>query len=460
VVAHAIQMRAATTRIVRRVLEHHGFLDVETPLLTRSTPEGARDFLVPSRLQPGSVYALPQSPQLFKQLLMVAGLERYYQIARCFRDEDLRADRQPEFTQIDIEASFVDEEDIYALIEELMTALWRELLDVELAPPFPRLTYREALRRFGSDKPDTRYAMELVDCGQVLAATEVGVFRRVLDGGGAVLALCLRGGADLTRREFDRWTDWAKARGAGGLAWAVVEGEPTAPTLRSPLAKFLTDAETAGLLRAAEGAPGDALFFAAAPLPKAQALLGGLRVALAAERGLLEQAGTTGAWNFLWVTEAPVFEWSDDQGRWDAVHHPFTAPAPDWVDRLEDSPGDVPARAYDLVLNGVELGGGSIRIHQPDLQRRVFALLGIGQAEAEEKFGFLLRGLSYGAPPHGGIAFGMDRLAMLLAGGTSLRDVIAFPKTQSGGDPLTGAPAPATPAQLAEVGLRALPPPA
>jgi len=458
-VARAIQMRAATTRVVRRVLEEHGFLDVETPLLTRSTPEGARDFLVPSRLQPGSVYALPQSPQLFKQLLMVAGLERYYQIARCFRDEDLRADRQPEFTQIDIEASFVDEEDIYVLIEELMSALWRDLLDVELALPFPRLTYREALRRFGSDKPDTRYEMELIDCGEVLAVTEVGVFRRVLDGGGAVLALCLQGGADLTRRDFDRWTDWARARGAGGLAWAVVEDDGGSPTLRSPLAKFLSGEETAGLLEVAGAVPGDALFFAAAPRDQAQALLGGLRVALAAERGLLEKAGTTAAWNFLWVTEAPVFEWSTEQGRWDAVHHPFTAPVADWVDRLEEAPGEIPARAYDLVLNGVELGGGSIRIHQPDLQRRVFALLGIGEVEATEKFGFLLRGLSYGAPPHGGIAFGVDRLAMLLAGGTSLRDVIAFPKTQSGGDPLTGAPAPATSGQLAEVGLRALPSP-
>ena len=451
-VAHALQLRARATSVMRRVMESHGFLDIETPMLTRSTPEGARDFLVPSRQSPGSMYALPQSPQLFKQLLMVAGMERYYQIVRCFRDEDLRADRQPEFTQLDVEASFIDEEDVYALVEELMVALWRELLGVELAVPFPRIAHAEALRRYGSDRPDLRFGLELTDCGEVLASTEAGVFASALASGGSVLALRLPGGGELTRRELDGWQDFAKARGAKGLAWAVVEPEGT---LRSPLAKFLRPDEVKGLLEAADAEPGDVLFFAAGATRASQELLGAVRVALARQRGLIP----AGRWEFVWVTGFPLFNWDPERQRWDAEHHPFTAPDTASLARLEEAPGEALARAYDLTLNGTELGGGSMRISDRELQARVFALLGISEQQAEEKFGFLLRGLSYGAPPHGGIAFGVDRLAMLLAGGSSLRDVIAFPKTQSGGDPLTGAPSPAEPGQLAEVGLRLAAPP-
>ncbi len=450
--AHPILLRARVTSVIRRVMEEHGFLDIETPLMTRSTPEGARDFLVPSRLQPGSVYALPQSPQLFKQLLMVAGLERYYQIARCFRDEDLRADRQPEFTQLDVEASFIDEEDMYSLIEELMVTLWREILDVQLTAPFPRLEHAEALRRYGSDKPDTRFGMELVDCSEVLATTEVGVFASALQAGGSVVAITLGGGGELTRKQFDDWVAFARARGAKGLAWAVVEGDGS---LRSPLAKYLRDDEVKALVEVAGAAPGDALFMAAGPDRQARELLGALRVALATERGMIPE----GRWDFVWVTRWPLFAWDPERQRWDAEHHPFTAPEAAWADRLEQDPGAVIARAYDLALNGVELGGGSIRIADLDLQRRVFGLLGIDETEAQERFGFFLRALRYGTPPHGGIAFGLDRIVMLLAGGSSIREVIPFPKTQSGGDPLTGAPAPAQPAQLAEVGLRAIAPP-
>ncbi len=452
-VARAIRMRAHITSVIRRVMESHGFLDVETPMLTRSTPEGARDFLVPSRLQPGSFYALPQSPQLFKQLFMVAGLERYYQIARCFRDEDLRADRQPEFTQLDLEASFVDEEDIYALVEELMATLWLEVLDTEIALPFPRLTFAEALRRFGTDKPDTRFGLELIDLGAVFAGTEVGVFRAALDAGGSVLALCLPGGGDLTRREFDGWVDFARRRGAKGLAWAVVE---EGGTLRSPLAKFMGDDETTELLRTAGAGPADALFFAAGPTRDAQELLGALRVELGRERGLVD----TDRWDFLWVTEPPLFEWSAERKRWDASHHPFVMPDEASLAQLEAAPESAIGRAYDIVLNGVELASGSVRIHRRDVQERVFAVLGISDEEAQERFGFFLRGLSYGAPPHAGIAPGLDRLVMLMAGGSSLRDVIPFPKTQSGGDPLTDAPAPVDAAQLETLGLRLLPPPA
>ena len=459
-VARAMRIRSQVTGVIRRVMEANGFLDIETPLLTRSTPEEARDFLVPSRLQPGTFYALPQSPQLFKQLLMVAGMERYYQIARCFRDEDLRADRQPEFTQLDVEASFITEEDIYELHEELMATLWREVLDIELELPFPRLGFEEAMRRYGSDKPDTRFAMELVDLGEVFAQTGVGVFRGALDAGGSVLALCLDGGGAMTRKQFDEWVEFAKRRGAKGLAWGVVEppseesGDQV--TLRSPLSKFMSATEIAGLLSATGANPGDAVFFGAGTTRATQELMGAVRVAMAQRQGLIEE----GLWNFVWVTDWPMFEWNDDDKRWDAMHHPFTAPAEEWADRLEDAPGEASARAYDLALNGTELGGGSIRIHQRDVQERVFALLGIGQEEAREKFGFLLDGLSFGAPPHGGIAFGLDRLVMLMSGGQSLRDVIPFPKTQSGTDPMTAAPAAVDAEQLTALGLRALPPPA
>ena len=451
--SHVLQVRARVTALIRQVMEAHAFLDIETPILTRSTPEGARDFLVPSRLKPGQTYALPQSPQLFKQLLMVAGFERYYQIARCFRDEDLRADRQPEFTQLDLEASFVTAEDIISLVEELMATLWREVLGTEVPTPFTRLAYAEAMRRFGSDKPDLRFAMEIVDCGEVFAGTGVGVFAGALDAGGSVLALCLPGGGDLTRKQFDEWTEFAKRRGAKGLAWAVVEGEKGAETLRSPLAKFMTDEETVGLIAAAEASPGDALFFAAGPTRPAQELLGALRVALARDREMIPDD----RFEFLWIIDPPVFEWDEATGRWDPLHHPFTAPTAETVDQLESNPGAVLADAYDVVLNGTEIGGGSIRINRPDVQQRVFAVLGLDEAEAREKFGFLLDGLSFGAPPHGGIAFGLDRMIMLMTGVASIRDTIAFPKTQTGADPMTDAPSPATAEQLAEVGLRPLP---
>ena len=452
-IARAIRMRSQVTGIIRRVMEEHGFLDIETPILTRSTPEGARDFLVPSRLQPGSFYALPQSPQLFKQLLMVAGMERYYQMARCFRDEDLRADRQPEFTQLDVEASFITEEDIYAIHEELMATLWREVLGVELATPFPRLSFDESMRRFGSDKPDTRFAMELTDLGDVFAQTEVGIFKGALEAGGAVIGLRLPEGGALTRKQFDEWVEFAKRRGAKGLAWGVVES-PT--ELRSPLAKFMNADEISALIEHTGAETGDAIFFGAGELRTTQELLGAVRVAMAAAHGLIPQ----GLWNFVWVTDWPMFEWNADEQRWEAMHHPFTAPAAASADRLEEAPGEATARAYDLALNGVELGGGSIRIHQRDVQEAVFRLLGISDAEAQEKFGFLLQGLSFGAPPHGGIAFGLDRLVMLMVGGQSLRDVIPFPKTQSGGDPMTAAPSPVDAEQLSTVGLRTLPPPA
>jgi aspartyl-tRNA synthetase len=446
----ALRMRARITSIMRRVMEEHGFIDVETPMLTRSTPEGARDFLVPSRMQPGAAYALPQSPQLFKQLLMVAGLERYYQIARCFRDEDLRADRQPEFTQLDVEASFIDEEDMYALFEELMATLWREVLDVDIATPFPRLGYVESMRRFGNDRPDTRFGLELVELDEVFASTEVAVFKGVLADGGSVIAVRLPGGGELTRREFDGWVDFAKSRGAKGLAWGVVEDDGS---LRSPLSKFMSATEVPALLEATAAEPGDALFFGAGETRFAQELMGALRVALARDRGLIPED----AWNFVWVTDFPMFE--QGEGRWEAVHHPFTAPTPEWEDAFDEDPRNALSRAYDLALNGLELGGGSIRIHRSDVQSRVFRLLGIDEEEAAEKFGFLLQGLSFGAPPHGGIAFGLDRIVMLMAGASSLREVIAFPKTASGSDPLTDAPGFIDDRQLAEVGLRRLPPP-
>ncbi|WP_108665771.1 aspartate--tRNA ligase [Euzebya rosea] len=450
--ATRIRARAQVTSIMRRVMERHGFLDIETPILTRSTPEGARDFLVPSRLQPRSFYALPQSPQLFKQLLMVSGFERYYQIARCFRDEDLRADRQPEFTQLDVEASFVDEEDIYSVCEELMVELWHDVLGEELSVPFPRMPYEEAMRRFGSDKPDLRYAMELVDLDAVLADTGVGVFKGVLDGGGSVVGLCLPGGGELTRKEFDGWIDFAKKRGAKGLAWGVVEADGA---LRSPLSKFMTEDEIAGILEACGASEGDAIFFGAGETQFARELMGALRVALAHARGMVPE----GEWRFVWVTDWPMFEWDEDAKRWDALHHPFTAPAAEAADSFADDPGPALARAYDLALNGTELGGGSMRIHDRAMQEKVFELLGISREDAEERFGFLLRGLSYGAPPHGGIAFGLDRIVMLMTGATSLRDVIPFPKTQSGGDPMTEAPAGIDTEQLTDLGLRILPPP-
>jgi aspartyl-tRNA synthetase len=461
--AHNLAVRARTVSVIRRVMERNGFVDVETPMLTRATPEGARDFLVPSRLQPGEVYALPQSPQLFKQLLMVAGVERYYQIARCFRDENLRADRQPEFTQLDLELSFGDEEDIYSLMEEMFAEIWDEVLGEPLETPFPRVTYAEAMRRFGSDKPDLRFAMELADLGEVFADTGVGVFRGALDASGAVVAVTLPGGGAMTRREFDRWVEWAKQRGARGLAWAVVEDDSS---LRSPLAKFMSDTETAALTEATAARPGDAIFFGAGPTTPTRELMGALRNAMAADRGLIPE----GQWRFVWVVEPPMFdpaEGSDDPGAgslyaagdatrrgWVPNHHPFTSPAPEYLDDFEQRPGEATTRAYDIVLNGVELASGSVRIHDADLQRRVFRFLGISDEDAEEKFGFLLRGFRFGVPPHCGIAPGIDRIVMLLTGEQTIRDVIAFPKTQSGGCLLTDAPAPPDEVALRDVGLR------
>ena len=452
--AQALRTRARIVSIIRRVMEQHGFVDVETPYLTRSTPEGARDFLVPVRLQPGHWYALPQSPQLFKQLLMVAGLERYYQIARCFRDEDFRADRTPEFTQLDIEMSFLDEEDVYALTEELLAELWRELLDVELATPFPRLTYAESMRRFGSDKPDLRFELELVDLTEHMAGTEFRVFQAEHVG-----AVVVPGGAAYTRKELDGWQEWARSRGAKGIAWLLVPDDGT--ELRGSITKLEPDRLQA-LPGIAGAEPGDAILFAAGPRRETLELLGALRNAVARQRGLVRE----GEWRFLWVVDAPMFEpVSVDNpavtdapstgvgSRWSAVHHPFTAPTEEWAERFHTDPEHALARAYDVVGNGMELGGGSIRIHRREMQQRVFDVIGLTRAEAESKFGFLLEAFRYGPPPHGGIAFGLDRLAATLAGTDAIREVMAFPKAASGGDPLTGAPTPITELQRKEAGI-------
>ena len=458
--ARNLAMRSQVIRGIRDVMHRNGFLDVETPTLTRPTPEGARDFLVPSRLMPGKAFALPQSPQLFKQLLMVAGVERYYQIAQCWRDEDLRADRQPQFSQLDLELSFGDEEDVFALMEEMFAQLWRDVLDQELPTPFPRMTFAEAMARFGSDKPDLRFAMELADLGEVFADTGVGVFKGVLDGGGVVVALAVPGGGDMTRRVFDEWTDWARGRGAKGLAWAVVEADGS---LRSPLAKFMTDDEIAGVLATTGAAAGDAIFFGAGRDRFTRELMGALRVAVAKDRDMVP----TGEWKFLWVTDMPMFDAAEDSDDptaavadgWVPNHHPFTSPAPEFIDDFEQRPGDATTRAYDIVLNGVELASGSVRIHDADLQRRVFRFLGISDEVAEDKFGFLLRGFNYGVPPHCGIAPGIDRLVMLMAGEPNIREVIPFPKTQSGACLLTDAPAAYDEASLAELRLKSLPVP-
>ncbi|WP_336248692.1 aspartate--tRNA ligase [Stomatohabitans albus] len=447
--AKRIQTRAKVTSVMRQVLEANGFLDIETPMLARSTPEGARDFLVPSRLQPGEFYALPQSPQLFKQLLMVAGLERYYQIARCFRDEDLRADRQPEFSQLDIEASFISDEDMYALNEEIMAALWREVLGQELSTPFPRMTYAESMRRFGTDKPDVRFGMELVDLTERLAGTEVGVFRGAIDAGGSVIAICAPDGGTMTRKQFDGWVDFAKARGAKGLAWGVVE---TNGSLRSPLSKFMSPDEIVAIVEACAAKPGDAIFFGAGETTVTQALMGAVRNAMGAELGLIPDD----QWAFLWITDWPLFEWNADDNRWEALHHPFTRPVEPGA-TFAEHPGEALGICYDLVLNGVELGSGSLRIHDAQQQEAVFTTLGISPEVAQERFDFFLRGLSYGTPPHGGIGLGLDRLVMLMVGASSIRDVIAFPKTKSGDDPMSSAPSPVDHAQLTDLGLRTLP---
>jgi aspartyl-tRNA synthetase len=450
--AHALRLRAQVNAAARRTLDSQGFVEVETPTLTRSTPEGARDFIVPARLAPGCWYALPQSPQLFKQLLMVAGLERYYQIARCYRDEDFRADRQPEFTQLDLEMSFVDQEDVIAVSEEVLAALWH-LIGFTIPRPIPRLTYAEAMRRFGTDKPDLRFGNELTELTEYFAQTPFRVFQAPYVG-----AVVMPGGAGQPRRAFDGWQDWAKQRGARGLAYVTVadDGE-----LGGPVAKNLSDAERDGLADAVGAAPGDAVFFAAGKPAEARALLGAARLEIGRRVGLIDPD----AWSFVWVVDAPLFKptGEDDDvavgaGAWTAVHHAFTAPTPAWVDSFEADPGSALAYAYDIVCNGNEIGGGSIRIHRRDVQERVFAVMGIGPEEAREKFGFLLEAFAFGAPPHGGIAFGWDRITALLAGAPSIREVIAFPKSGGGYDPLTGAPAPITRQQRREAGVDAPPP--
>ena len=438
----ALEVRARVAAAMRRALDAEGFLEVETPVLTRSTPEGARDFLVPSRLQPGSWYALPQSPQLFKQLLMVGGLEGYYQIVRCFRDEDLRADRQPEFTQLDVEASFVEPPELQALIERVLReAFAAGGVDLEL--PFRRMTYAEAMLRFGTDRPDLRYGIEIRDWSGPAAASGFGVFEGALAAGGVVRAIVVPGaGEGASRRVGDELMEEARELGAKGLVWAAVEA---GGTLRSPVARFLE-----GLAGDLGAAPGDLVLMVADAEPVAQRVLGSLRIRMAERHGLIPG----GAWAPLWVVDFPLVGWNEDEGRWDPLHHPFTAPRPEDLDRLERDTGAVLSQAYDVVLNGLEIGGGSIRIHDRALQERVFALIGIDAEEAEARFGFLLRALRLGAPPHGGIAFGLDRIVMLLTGEPSIRDVIAFPKTSTGSDPLTGAPAPVAPEQLREVGVR------
>ena len=451
---HAIRLRAKVSQAARRVLDSHDFVEIETPTLTRSTPEGARDFLVPARLAPGSWYALPQSPQLFKQLLMVAGMERYYQIARCYRDEDFRADRQPEFTQLDVEMSFVEQDDVIAVAEDVLREVWA-LIDYELPTPIARMTYHDAMERYGSDKPDLRFGCELVDLTDYFKDTTFRVFQNPYVG-----AVVMPGGASQSRRTFDAWQEWAKQRGAKGLAYVTVTEDGT---LGGPVAKNITDAEREGLAQAAGAAPGDCIFFAAGPVDSSRALLGAARLEIGKRCGLIDDD----EWSFVWVVDAPLFKPSAEakadgdvalgKSAWTAVHHAFTSPKPECLDTFDTDPGSALAYAYDIVCNGNEIGGGSIRIHRSDVQERVFNVMGIGEQEAQEKFGFLLDAFKFGAPPHGGIAFGWDRIVSLLTRADSIRDVIAFPKSGGGFDPLTEAPAPITPEQRKEAGVDAEP---
>jgi len=445
--AKNLRLRSKVTSSIRTVMDELNFLEIETPYLTRSTPEGARDFLVPVRLQPGSWYALPQSPQLFKQLLMVAGMERYYQIARCFRDEDFRADRQPEFTQLDIEMSFVDQSDVLAVAEKILGRVFKNVLNYEI-PKIEHMTYAEAMNRYGSDKPDLRFGQELIEVTSFFKDTTFRVFQAPYVG-----AVVMPGGAASPRRELDAWQDWAKARGAKGLAYILV-GEDG--QLSGPVAKNLSEHESAHIASTVGAKPGDAIFFAAGNKVQSQNLLGAVRLEIGARCGLIAE----GEWRFLWVVDAPMFELVDAEnpdGGWTAVHHPFTGPKPEFADSFDKNPGEALAYAYDIVLNGNEIGGGSIRIHDRSIQQRVFSTIGLSQAEAESKFGFLLEAFNYGPPPHGGIALGVDRLCALLAGVDSIREVIAFPKTASGGDPLTGAPTPITAPQRKEAGIDFVP---
>jgi aspartyl-tRNA synthetase len=451
---NAIRLRSKVNAAARGVLAERDFVEIETPTLTRSTPEGARDFLVPARLQPGSFYALPQSPQLFKQLLMVAGMERYYQIARCYRDEDFRADRQPEFTQLDMEMSFVDSDDVIAVSEQVLKALWA-LIGYDLPLPIPRIGYEEAMRRFGSDKPDLRFGLELVDCTEYFSDTTFRVFQAPHVG-----AVVMPGGASQPRRTLDGWQEFAKQRGHKGLAYVLVADDGT---LGGPVAKNLTDAERDGLVAHVGANGGDCIFFAAGPTKSARALLGATRIEIAKRLDMIDPA----AWAFAWVVDWPLFEAADEatasgdvavgSGAWTAVHHAFTSPKPESEATFDTDPGSALANAYDIVCNGNEIGGGSIRIHRRDVQERVFAMMGIDHDEAQDKFGFLLDAFTFGAPPHGGIAFGWDRITALLAGVDSIREVIAFPKSGGGVDPLTDAPAPITPQQRKESGIDAKP---
>ncbi len=445
-----LKARRDIVRALRRFLDDHDFYEIETPFLTRATPEGARDYLVPSRTHPHAFFALPQSPQLYKQLLMIAGFDRYYQIVRCFRDEDLRADRQPEFTQLDIETSFMDEHDILAMMEEMMRELFKDILDVDLPNPFPRLSYSDAMRRYGSDKPDLRIPLELVDLADLMQSVEFKVFSApAKDPNGRVAALCLPQGADLTRKEIDDLTRFVSNYGAKGLAYIKVNDRGQGREgLQSPILKFLPDEVIEAILERTGAGTGDLIFFGADKAKVVNEALGALRVRLGSDHGLIEEG-----WRPLWVVDFPMFEWDEEQQRWTALHHPFTAPAGS-IDELLADPGKALSRAYDIVLNGVEVGGGSIRIHTPEMQHVVFKLLGIGEDEAREKFGFLLDALKYGCPPHGGIAFGLDRLVMLMTGSKTIRDVMAFPKTQTAGCPMVDAPAMINEEQLRELMLQ------
>ncbi|MGO1463833.1 MAG: aspartate--tRNA ligase [Candidatus Corynebacterium faecigallinarum] len=448
--ARALRLRSKVSAAARNVLLDEDFTEIETPTLTRSTPEGARDFLVPARLRPGSFYALPQSPQLFKQLLMVSGMERYFQIARCYRDEDFRADRQPEFTQLDVEMSFVDQEDVIALAEQILAAVWKEI-GYELTGPIPRITYADAMRRYGSDKPDLRFDIEITECTEFFQDTTFRVFNAPYVG-----AVVMEGGASQPRRTLDGWQEWAKQRGAKGLAYILV-GEDG--TLSGPVAKNITDAEREGIAAHVGAKPGDCIFFGAGEVKSSRALLGAARGEIAERLGLIKE----GDWAFTWVVDAPLFEPAADatasgdvalgNSAWTAVHHAFTSPKPEWIDSFDENPGEATAYAYDIVCNGNEIGGGSIRIHRRDIQERVFAVMGISEEEAREKFGFLLDAFAFGAPPHGGIAFGWDRIVSLLGGYESIRDVIAFPKSGGGVDPLTDAPGEITAQQRKESGI-------